>query len=81
MVLNRAFFRKIKQGSLQFVLIKPITAIIALILESQHVYNEGQLDLASGYIYIALLNNISVSVIKICRTIIINEFYRSPYIA
>ena len=62
LVLNRTFFRRIKQGSLQFVLIKPITAIIALILESQHVYNEGQVDMKSGYLYIALINNISVSV-------------------
>ena len=62
LVLNRAFFRRIKQGSLQFVLIKPITAIIALILESQHVYNEGQVDMKSGYLYIASINNVSVSV-------------------
>lgn len=44
------------------MLIKPVMAIIALILESQHVYNEGQLDLKSGYMYVAFINNVSVSV-------------------
>lgn len=66
LVLNRVFFRKIKQGCLQFVFIKPFTAIIALILESQHVYKEGSLELTSGYIYVAMINNVSVSVKSFC---------------
>eukprot|EP01016_Furgasonia_blochmanni_P037909 TRINITY_DN4518_c0_g1_i1.p1 TRINITY_DN4518_c0_g1~~TRINITY_DN4518_c0_g1_i1.p1 ORF type:complete len:294 (+),score=38.36 TRINITY_DN4518_c0_g1_i1:95-883(+) len=64
--LNRAFYRRVKQGVLQFVLIKPITAVLALILHSQNVYNEGHLTLKSGYLYCSLINNISVSVSLYC---------------
>jgi len=30
---NKAFYRKVKQGVLQFVLIKPLTAMLAIILD------------------------------------------------
>ena len=59
---NRIFLRRVKQGALQFVLIKPLTAILGLILESKGLYNDGELNLRSGYFYCAVINNISVTV-------------------
>ena len=59
----RAFYYKIKQGVLQFVFLKPLTAIVALILDFFGIYNEGDLSIKYGYIYIAFINNLSVSVI------------------
>jgi len=58
---DKAFFRSVKQGVLQFVLIKPLTAILAVFLESINMYHDGSFSLSSGYFYIAIINNISVS--------------------
>lgn len=59
---NKRFLRRVKQGALQFVLIKPVTAILGLILEKYHLYHDGELSLTSGYFYCAFINNISVTV-------------------
>jgi len=56
----------VKQGVLQFVLIKPVTAVLAIALEQYHVYNEGSFDWRSGYFYIAMVNNISISLSLYC---------------
>lgn len=55
-----------KQGVLQFVLIKPLTAILAIFLETKGLYNEGQFHLKSGYLYIAIINNMSISISLYC---------------
>ena len=47
---------------LQFVIIKPITAIAAIILHQYDVYCEGEWDFNCGYIYISTINNTSVSI-------------------
>lgn len=44
------------------MLIKPVTAILGLILEKYHLYHDGELSLTSGYFYCAFINNISVTV-------------------
>eukprot|EP00939_MAST-03C_sp_MAST-3C-sp1_P004313 g4313.t1 len=60
--LGRKFLRRIKQGTLQFVLIRPTTAVFALLLNSMGMYKKGDWSLSQGYIYLAIVNNISVSV-------------------
>ena len=57
-----AFLLRVKQGVLQFVLIKPQTALLALILDRYGLYAEGDFSLSSGYAYISFINNLSVSV-------------------
>lgn len=59
---NRKFLRRVKQGALQFVLIKPVTAILGLLLEKYGLYLDGELSLKAGYFYCAFINNISVTV-------------------
>jgi len=61
-IINKSFFRKLKQGVLQFVLIKPFTAILSLVLMHYGYFVEGSFSLRNSYIYISIVNNISVSV-------------------
>ena len=51
-----------KQGVLQFVLIKPITAGAAILLDHYDIYCEGEWTFHCGYLYIATINNTSVSI-------------------
>ena len=46
---------------LQFVLIKPFTALITLVLEKNNIYHEGEFSFNSGYMYLAIINNMSIS--------------------
>jgi hypothetical protein len=52
----------VKQAALQFVLIKPLTSIIEIILNNYGHYEVGVLKLKNGYIWISLINNISVTI-------------------
>lgn len=51
---------------LQFVLIKPFTAILAIICERYGVYHEGHFELRSGYMYLSGINNVSISLSLYC---------------
>lgn len=44
------------------MLIKPITAVLEIVLNEYGLYEEGKFQLKNGYFWIALANNISVSV-------------------
>uniref|UniRef100_H2ZNX8 Transmembrane protein 184B n=1 Tax=Ciona savignyi TaxID=51511 RepID=H2ZNX8_CIOSA len=50
-----------KQATLQFCIIKPPLAIITLILQSFDLYKDGDFNVNSGYLYITIIYNISVS--------------------
>jgi hypothetical protein len=63
---DKIFFRRVKQGVLQFVLIKPVTAIIAIILSQYDLYHEGDFSVSSAYLYLALINNTSISLSLYC---------------
>lgn len=41
--LGRRFLRNVKQGTLQFVFVKPCTGIIALVLTKNGMYTEGSI--------------------------------------
>eukprot|EP01100_Stratorugosa_tubuloviscum_P009041 TRINITY_DN378_c2_g1_i2.p1 TRINITY_DN378_c2_g1~~TRINITY_DN378_c2_g1_i2.p1 ORF type:complete len:362 (-),score=90.66 TRINITY_DN378_c2_g1_i2:193-1278(-) len=58
---NKNFFRICKALILQFVLIKPITALLAIILDHFNLYDEGHYHTNRGYLYITIIENISVS--------------------
>ena len=55
-----------KQGVLQFVLIKPFTAVLAIIFERYGIYHEGRFEISSGYMYLAAINNVSISLSLYC---------------
>lgn len=58
---NAQFMKRIKQAALQFVIIKPITSVIEIVLNKYDLSQSGNYSLAGGYIWISLVNNISVS--------------------
>ena len=47
---------------MQFVLIKPLTSIIEIILHKYDLCEDGVLKLKNGYFWISLINNISVTI-------------------
>lgn len=51
---------------LQFVLIKPLTALLAIVLDQYDLYNDGVYDFKSGYLYLSVINNCSVSLSLYC---------------
>merc|ERR1711871_958603 len=59
---GRAFMRSCKMGTLQFVFIKPLTAVLAIVLYHYGLYEEGNFAIDQGYLYLCFINNVSVSV-------------------
>eukprot|EP00741_Cyanophora_paradoxa_P016614 tig00020930_g16044.t1 len=59
---GREFLMRCKQGTLQFVFVKPFMAVLAFFLEVFEVYDEGHLQLDRGYLYITLVDNVTVTV-------------------
>ncbi|KAL3156384.1 hypothetical protein ABBQ38_000699 [Trebouxia sp. C0009 RCD-2024] len=62
LMVNGRFVRQCKQGALQFVLLKPILAIIILVLYSQGKYTEGDWGIRDGYLWITIVYNITYTV-------------------
>jgi len=58
-----------KQGVMQFVLLKPLTSILSIILIEFDLYKEGDFSLNKAYIYISFINNISISISLYCLVI------------
>jgi hypothetical protein len=58
--IGKQFLRNCKFGTLQYCIVKPFTAIFAVILHWTGHYEEGNLALTNAYIYFLLLMNISV---------------------
>ena len=42
------------------MLIKPLTAVASIILDEYDLYNDGSYSYETGYLYIAIINNICV---------------------
>ncbi|XP_036913847.1 transmembrane protein 184A isoform X2 [Sturnira hondurensis] len=55
------FLRFCKQATLQFCVVKPSMALVTIVLQAVGKYHDGDFNIHSGYLYIALLNNASVS--------------------
>jgi hypothetical protein len=47
---------------LQYVLVKPTMAVLAAILEVFGLYSDGDFHANRGYLYITIVNNISITV-------------------
>ncbi|CAM8971816.1 unnamed protein product [Rhodiola kirilowii] len=59
--LGQWFYQVIKFGIVQYMLIKPVSAIVAVILQAFGVYCEGEFKWRCGYPYIAVVLNFSQS--------------------
>ncbi|KAJ6927801.1 protein LAZ1-like isoform X1 [Populus alba x Populus x berolinensis] len=59
--LGQWFYQVVKFGIVQYMLIKSLTAVLAVILEAFGVYCEGDFKLRCGYPYIAVILNFSQS--------------------
>ncbi|ELT91162.1 hypothetical protein CAPTEDRAFT_217574 [Capitella teleta] len=55
------FLRFCKQATLQFCCVKPLMAVITLILQPLGYYKDGNFSVTSGYLYITIIYNISIS--------------------
>jgi len=55
------FLRFCKQATLQFCIIKPLMAALTLILQAFKKYHDGDFRPDGGYLYIMLINNLSIS--------------------
>lgn len=55
------FLRFCKQATLQFCVVKPLMAVITLILQPFGLYKDGDFSPHSGYLYITIIYNISIS--------------------
>ncbi|KIJ56379.1 hypothetical protein M422DRAFT_23657 [Sphaerobolus stellatus SS14] len=56
----------LKRGILQYVQVKPILAMATIILKAVGKYDEGDLKAGSGYLYISIVYNISISIALYC---------------
>ncbi|GMY29402.1 protein LAZ1 homolog 1-like [Fagus crenata] len=57
--LGRDFYNAVKIGIVQYMILKMICALLAMILETFGVYGEGKFDWRYGYPYLAVVLNFS----------------------
>ncbi|XP_058012911.1 transmembrane protein 184A isoform X3 [Ahaetulla prasina] len=55
------FLRFCKQATLQFCIIKPVMAILTIVLQAFGKYHDGDFNIHNGYLYITIIYNFSVS--------------------
>jgi hypothetical protein len=49
-------------GTLQFCVVKPLMAMIVIVLDANGQYDDSQLTFKGAYLYILIIYNISISV-------------------
>ncbi|KAG0146287.1 hypothetical protein CROQUDRAFT_657612 [Cronartium quercuum f. sp. fusiforme G11] len=59
-------FLNLKRGVLQYVQIKPMLALLTVVFKATKTYNDGSLTSTSGYTYVSLAYNLSVSLCLYC---------------
>lgn len=62
-------FLFLKRGVLQYVQVKPIIAVVTIILKALDKYHEGDFRLDSGYLYISIVYNTSICMALYCLAI------------
>ncbi|PYH94215.1 PF03619 domain protein [Aspergillus ellipticus CBS 707.79] len=55
-------FLAVKRGILQYTWLKPILAIVSIVMKATDTYQEGYLGLTSGYLWTGIVYNVSVTV-------------------
>ncbi|XP_070219240.1 transmembrane protein 184A isoform X1 [Bos mutus] len=61
MTYSIGFLRFCKQATLQFCIVKPIMALVTIVLQAFGKYHDGDFNVRSGYLYVTLVYNASVS--------------------
>uniref|UniRef100_A0A0D6QY56 Transmembrane protein 184A n=1 Tax=Araucaria cunninghamii TaxID=56994 RepID=A0A0D6QY56_ARACU len=59
--LDGRFIRRCKQGTLQFVILKPILVTVTFILYAKGKYEDGNFSANQGYLYVTIIYTISYS--------------------
>lgn len=54
-------FLAVKRGILQYTWLKPILALVSIIMKATDTYQEGYLGISSGYLWTSIVYNISVT--------------------
>ncbi|KIM23098.1 hypothetical protein M408DRAFT_11734 [Serendipita vermifera MAFF 305830] len=62
-------FLFLKRGILQYVQIKPVLAVVTLILKATNTYREGDFRTDAGYLYVSIIYNISIFVALYCLAV------------
>ncbi|KAE8414862.1 DUF300-domain-containing protein [Aspergillus pseudocaelatus] len=55
-------FLAVKRGILQYTWLKPILAIVSIVMKATDSYQEGYLGLTSGYLWTGIVYNVSVTI-------------------
>jgi hypothetical protein len=69
-ILDDRFYKRLKQGTLQFVYIKPVLALISLLLEGYGVSTVNDYSLRSAGFYLSLVSNTSVTISLYCLVLL-----------
>lgn len=62
-------FLFLKRGILQYVYLKPVLAIVTMILKWGETYGEGHIGIKFGYMWVSLIYNVSCSLCFYCLII------------
>ncbi|KAJ7689328.1 organic solute transporter Ostalpha-domain-containing protein [Mycena rosella] len=62
-------FLFLKRGILQYVQVKPVLAVVTLILKACGKYNEGSFSSNSGYLYVSVVYNTSICLSLYCLAV------------
>ncbi|KAH7912911.1 DUF300-domain-containing protein [Hygrophoropsis aurantiaca] len=62
-------FLFLKRGILQYVQVKPLLAIVTVILKATGTYNEGDFRARSGYLYVSVIYNLSICLALYCLAV------------
>ena len=73
--MGRELVHNCKQGILQYIYIRPLTTIIAIICELNGVFGESQFNFNLAYPYLLFINNLS----QFCAMYCLVLFYRANY--
>ncbi|KAJ5776619.1 uncharacterized protein N7511_001630 [Penicillium nucicola] len=55
-------FLAVKRGILQYAWLKPILAIVSIVMKATDTYQEGYIGLSSGYLWTGIVYNVSVTI-------------------
>lgn len=66
---GRLFLHRCKHGILQYVVVRPLTTMLAVTSQLFGVYGEGEYDLSKTYVYLLIVNNISQIMAMYCLVI------------
>lgn len=60
------FLLRMRRGIMQFVIVKPLLAVVTIVLVATGLYNEGRWQVAGGYMWVTVLDNASITVAFYC---------------